>query len=275
MSQNAAKQSSFYVAMRLMPKAKGDAMLRLYRFCRAVDDIADGPLPASDKEQQLQQWEMAIRSGEGALAEMQDTLALMKEYALPPDYFLEIIAGMRQDAAGEMVQPSLPDLQRYCYRAASCVGLLSLPIFGCKKAESRDFAIALGHALQLTNMLRDVLKDANMGRIYLPREWLEEAGCAEVTPVMTAGYINELKPVLRRMAALAMSFFAAADAQMHEPRALWPALLMRDAYRLLLQRMLKDDFSYLAPYALPAYAKPYLLWRYAVYRLASFGESGR
>ena len=161
-----------------------------YTFCRLVDDIADSPeLPLEEKSTLLEAWRGVIRSAPtispsgsalpsaaGSAVMAEDLYALMIKYRLPPDHLLEIIAGVEMDIAGRQYT-NFEQLRGYCYRVASVVGLVSIEIFGYQDAETRQYAVDLGLALQLTNIIRDVAVDMdNGGRIYLPLEDLERFG---------------------------------------------------------------------------------------------------
>jgi squalene synthase HpnD len=174
----AAAGSSFYAGMRVLPRTEREAMYAVYGFCRTVDDIADDQsLPVEVQRGALQAWREDIEAlyagrDPGRARMLQDPV---RRYQLDKQDFLALIDGMQMDLEG-LVAPDLETLYLYCDRAAVAVGRLSIRIFGIPAAAGGELAHHLGRALQLTNILRDVDEDAAMGRLYLPREYLEDAG---------------------------------------------------------------------------------------------------
>ena len=178
-------RSSFFWAMRLLPRPRRDAMFAVYAFCRCVDDIADGTDSPEAKAQALMVWRREVGAlflGMPTHPAMIALIPAVRQFGLRQRDFLAVIDGMDMDVAGRMVAPRLEDLDRYCDRAAGAVGLLSAPIFGLPEAEGRALARALGRAVQLTNVLRDLAADAEEGRLYLPDELLARYGIAARTP---------------------------------------------------------------------------------------------
>ena len=205
--------SSFYTAMRVLPAPQRDAMYEIYAFCRAVDDIADGEAPQAERRAGLERWRADIDRlyagepppGLGRLA------ATAERFGLAREDFLAVIDGMEMDVEQDIRAPDFAVLDLYCDRVASAVGRLSVRIFGLGEAEGRDLAHELGRALQLTNILRDLDEDAAVGRLYLPREALEDAGISAREPAAVLA-----DPALDRacavVAARARGHFAAAGA---------------------------------------------------------------
>jgi phytoene synthase len=174
-----ARGSSFYSAMRLMPRSEREAMFAIYAFCRMVDDIADdGDGTREQRFAELTSWrrdlEMLYDGGvpirSGFLKEA------VARYRLRKQDFLAIIDGMEMDVHATIVAPGLAVLDLYCDRVASAVGRLSIKVFGMDEGPGFDLAHHLGRGLQLTNILRDLDEDAAIGRLYLAREDLEDAG---------------------------------------------------------------------------------------------------
>ena len=174
-----AAGSSFYSAMRLMPKAEREAMYAIYAFCRAVDDIADsGAGTRAERHGALDAWRddvarLCAGAAPGRAAFLSETVA---RYRPRLEDFLAVIDGMDMDVAADIVAPDLATLDLYCDRVASAVGRLSIKVFGMEEAPGFALAHHLGRALQLTNILRDLDEDAAIHRLYLPREFLVEAG---------------------------------------------------------------------------------------------------
>ena len=234
-------RTSFYWAMRLLPKAKRQAMFAVYAFCRVVDDIADGDLPAGSKLAQLQAWRQEIGRLYGGHPRHPVTRALqgpVAAYDLAREDFLAIIDGMEMDARGPIVSPPLQELRLYCGRVAGAVGLLCVRIFGAPRTEGIALAEALGEAVQLTNILRDIGEDAGLGRLYLPRELLAKHSVTDTTP-MAALRNPRLAAVCAELEAFAVKRFAEAQAILARlSRAdMKPARLILVVYQRLLQRL--------------------------------------
>lgn len=188
-SAGRAKKSSFYLAMRILPKPQRQAMYEIYSFCRLVDDIADegGPRPA--RHAALDAWRAdldALYAGDLPREDLADLAVAIRDFGLVREDFHAVIDGMDMDVVEDIRAPDLATLILYCDRVASAVGRLSVCVFGTPEAEREPLAHHLGKALQLTNILRDVDEDAEIGRLYLPREALEQAGIASREPEAVA-----------------------------------------------------------------------------------------
>src|SRR4051794_15756056 len=174
-----AQGSSFYAAMKLMAKPEREAMFAIYAFCRAVDDIADDGIGTrEERHAALNAWRADLESlysggPAGRAAFLADAI---RRYGLRKEDFLTVIDGMDMDVAEDIRGPSLETLDAYCERVASAVGRLSTKVFGMEDGPGFELAHHLGRALQLTNILRDLDEDAGMERLYLPGEYLREAG---------------------------------------------------------------------------------------------------
>jgi len=207
-----ASGSSFYTAMRLMPKAEREAMFAIYAFCRKVDDIADdGVGTRPERHAKLEAWRAdlgALYDGKPA-GEAGFLAAAVTRYGLRLPDFNTIIDGMEMDVTEDIVAPDLPSLDLYCERVASAVGRLSIKIFGMEEGPGFDLAQHLGRALQLTNILRDIDEDAAIGRLYLPREYLFAAGFTSLDPEMVVSD-PRVDLVCRSVAALAHEHYEKA-----------------------------------------------------------------
>lgn len=244
------RSSTFYWPLRFLPPAKRRAMFAIYDFCREVDDIADEPGPLEARQAALAGWRRnldAVYAGtvpRGADATLLANLgAAVRRYRLPRAEFDAMVDGMAMDLNGPILAPDLQTLTLYCRRVAGAAGLLSVRVFGEESDARTDaFAIALGEALQLTNILRDLKEDARIGRLYLPRELIAGAGIplpdAEATPDTVLGH-DGLPEVCEGVAELAEARFAAARAALGtlDARPLWPAVAMMLLYRRLLTRL--------------------------------------
>jgi len=242
--------TSFYWAMRLLPRAKREAMFAVYAFCRAVDDIADGELPPERKIAALGEWRQEIeRLYEGRPEDpVARALALpVQRFGLRKQDFLAVIDGVEMDARGPIVAPPMAELELYCARVAGAVGCLSVRIFGAPQPAGDQLAAELGEAVQLTNLLRDIAEDAAVGRLYLPREFLAEAGVPANAAV--ARDHPRLAEVCRRVAERAESRFRAADKTLAglSRRDLKPARIIRAIYHRLLDRLQERGFAMIEP----------------------------
>ena len=233
--------SSFYWGMRLLDPQRRHAMYAVYAFCREVDDIADGDALPDNKVTGLDRWRVEI---DGVYtAKPHDPLARaltgpVAEYGLVRDDFMAVIDGCAMDARGETLRPSEAALDLYCDRVACAVGRLSVRIFGEPTSYGVAVAASLGRALQLTNILRDLREDADIGRLYLPDELLTAHGIDAREPDAALAH-PALPKVCAALGARARSHFDAAEAAMDEcsRRAMRPARLMAAMYRGLLDRM--------------------------------------
>ena len=179
-----ASGSSFYAAMRILPRRQREAMFQIYSFCRQVDDIADSDGPRPERLAALQQWRDdidALYHGHPP-PRVQDYAASVKAFGLKREDFLAVVDGMEMDVPQDIRAPDLATLDLYCDRVASAVGRLSVRVFGLPEEDGILLAHHLGRALQLTNILRDIDEDAGLGRLYLPREGLLHAGITSTDP---------------------------------------------------------------------------------------------
>jgi phytoene synthase len=240
-----ASKSNLALAFVSLPRERRDDITVFYAWCRVIDDIADDPGASAEARQAgLDLWKQALAwavPGDPPLAA--PVRALIAKYQLPVAHFLDIIAGVEMDLAGASYA-TWEDLRLYCHRVASVVGLVSIEIFGCRDAGAKTYALELGLALQLTNILRDVGQDfSNGGRIYLPREDLARFG---YTPEhLAASRHNEAFLALMRFEARrARELYARAVAALPpvDRKALAAAEIMRTVYYRLLDRMERDGF---------------------------------
>jgi squalene synthase HpnD len=262
-----ASGSSFYLAMRILPRAQRDAMFQVYWFCRSVDDIADSNAPHGERLRQLASWRAdieALYSGRPP-PELRELARCASAFSLAQADFEAVIEGMEMDAVEDIRAPSFRTLDLYCDRVASAVGRLSVRIFGMEQPDGAALAHHLGRALQLTNILRDLDEDAAMGRLYLPRECLRAAGIKTDDPaaaLASPALSSACMPVVER----ARMHFAEADAIMARcSRATVRApRIMAEVYRAILERMAARGWT--APRERVRIGRPRLLWvllRYA------------
>jgi phytoene synthase len=215
-----------------------------YAFCRVIDDIADSSeLSVVEKRVRLAKWRQILHApaqDEPVLA--RDVRQLIAKYSLPTDMLEEIIAGVEMDLS-TLRYPTFEALRVYCYRVASAVGLVSIEIFGYRNARCQQYAIELGMALQMTNIIRDVAKDLQSGRIYLPQEDLARFHYSE-TELIQRQYNERFVQLMEFQARRAHQFFADAATALppEDRRAMVPAEIMGSVYRGLLGRIELDKF---------------------------------
>lgn len=253
--------SSFYWAMRILPRERRQAIFAVYAFCREVDDVADSDAPEDIKIGKLAEWRREIDllyDGEPSSPIMLALGPALADYGLEKVAFLAIIEGMEMDARGPIRAPALAELEAYCGRVASAVGSLCIRIFGETGADGRIVAGALGLALQYTNILRDVREDAEMGRLYLPKELLEANGIHSTEPDDVLHHEN-LSAVCGELAVLADGQFATAGAAIArcDRRAMRPAIIMMKVYQWTLSRMQRRGWKDVPGYRRGALARAF------------------
>lgn len=238
--------SSFYFAMRLLPREQREAMFEIYSFCKSVDDIADGSAPRAIRMQQLADWRARIDAlYRGVVpAGLEGLARTIARFSLRKDDFLTVIEGMEMDAAEDIRAPSLERLDYYCDRVASAVGRLSVRVFGMAEEDGILLAHHLGRALQLTNILRDIDEDADVGRLYLPKEALDQAGIITTEPKAAASH-PALGEACKVVVDVARGHFAKADDVLARSprRATRAPRIMEAAYRRMLEDMIARGWS--------------------------------
>ncbi len=259
---NAARRalgSSFYAAMRIMPPGQREAMFEIYSFCRAVDDIADDQGPADPRLEQLERWRRdidAVYRGDKR-PDLAGLAVAVRDFQLDREDFRAIIDGMEMDVRQNIQAPEFVELDLYCDRVASAVGRLSVRVFRLPKEDGIRLAEHLGRALQLTNILRDLDEDAAIHRLYLPREFLTEAGITSTAPDMVLAS-PRLPEVCDRIVALARWRFAEADKIMdaHPRKTVRTPRVMSEAYKSILAALVARGWK--APRAPVRLGKPRL-----------------
>jgi len=241
-----ASGSSFYTAMRILPRAQREAMFEIYSFCRLVDDVADSTEPHIERRLGLAEWRRHIEqlfSGRPTV-ELRALAQAVRDFSLRKEDFLAVIDGMDMDAAEDIRAPDWATLDLYCDRVASAVGRLSVRVFGMDEQEGLALAHHLGRALQLTNILRDIDEDAEIGRLYLPQEELSRAGIVATEPaaVLTSAGLGQ---VCDAVATRALGHFREADAIMarNPRRSVKAPRIMEEVYRVMLQGMMERGWQ--------------------------------
>jgi len=244
--------SNLALALVMLPRAKRDAMSALYAFCRKVDDVADEEsLPAEQRREQLAAWRADIRRAcENQPPQFtinQEFQPVIRQYHLPFALFDELIKGCEMDLDVQRYA-TFEQLEQYCYRVASVVGLLSIEIFGYRNPACRDYAVYLGKALQLTNILRDVRTDAGRGRIYLPQSELQKF---HVTPeeILRHEYSDRFAQLAGSVAGRARELYRLARQTLpaEDRRAMVAAELMGAVYWRLLRKLEAQRFDVFGP----------------------------
>ncbi len=240
--------SNLALAFVLLPKQKRDAMSALYAFCREVDDVADDEsIPVEKRRAQLADWrgdvQRACENQAPQFAVNREFQPVIHAYALPFGLFDEFIKGCEMDLEIKRYE-TFEELELYCYRVASVIGLLSIEIFGYKNPATRDYAIYLGKALQLTNILRDVKNDAERGRIYLPLDELKKCGMGE-GEILECQYTRNFQAVAGQVAGRARHFYSLARRTLpdEDRKLLAAAELMGAVYWQLLKKLEDEKFN--------------------------------
>ena len=239
--------TSFYYAFRILPRDKRRAIYALYSFCRVVDDCVDEE--GGEGEAGLARWLEEVHrcyAGRPDTPLGQDLAEALFQFPIPRACFEQIVAGCRMDLTTRRY-PTFEGLRAYCERVASAVGLASIEIFGYDNPATRDYAVELGLALQLTNILRDVAADAARGRLYIPLEDLERFGVGE-DELLGAAPGGSRTPRID-----ALMSFQAERARGHygrardllpaeDRRAMLPAEIMGAIYREILEEMARRGY---------------------------------
>ncbi|WP_066587111.1 presqualene diphosphate synthase HpnD [Sphingomonas pruni] len=257
--------SSFYAGMRVLPKAEREAMYAIYGFCRAVDDIADDQHGEREgRAAALDGWRRDLDSlyagGDPGQAIL--VAEAVRRFDLDRADFDAVIDGMAMDVAGDIRWPAMAELDLYCDRVASAVGRLSVRVFGMPREPGIELAHHLGRALQLTNILRDIDEDAEIGRVYLPAEALRAAGIALTTPAEVVAD-PRIDQAVRPLVTRAHDHYRAADTILAAgPNGhLIAPRLMEAVYSKLLKRM--EVVGWAPPRRRVRVSKPALLWTVA------------
>ena len=248
-----ARDTNFYYSFLVLPRAKREAIGLVWDFCRAVDDAVDETGPA-EASAEVDRWrrEVAAVFGEGTPATPQGRalVPLVSRFNLPQAAFYALVEGVAMDVDTRRYD-TFRELYEYCIRVASAVGLMCLEIFGYRDPRARDYAVELGVALQLTNILRDVPEDLARGRIYIPQEDFRRFGCteadlqAETSNAGSGVRSAEVKAMLRHQGARAREYYGRAASALPpgDARRLVAAEIMSAIYRAILTRIERADYD--------------------------------
>lgn len=239
--------SSFYYAFNLLNSEKRNAMNTVYAFCRRTDDIVDQSNDSHEiKYENLRRWRMELEkalSGNSYYLLLNKLSSTIKKFNIPIQPFFELLKGMEMDLQKNRYL-TFDDLQLYCYRVASTVGLMCIEIFGYKHESTRDFAVNLGIALQLTNILRDIKKDAGTGRIYLPKEDLKRFNYSE-KDLINLTYNENFKLMMQYEVNRAKYYFNKATEclNLDDKGKMFAARAMQHIYTRILDKIVDADYD--------------------------------
>jgi len=245
--------SNFYYSFLFLPKTSRNAMYTVYAFCKAVDSAVDEPPPGSNPKEELTRWRIELDAAYGGTPNSPIAISLahhIKTFSIPKAYFEELIKGVEMDLFNNRYV-TFDELSLYCYRVASVVGLICLHIFGATSPRAQDYAIALGMAFQLTNILRDIGVDADEGRIYLPLDDLRACNCPEKA-LLQKTYSPQFTALMQREAARAHQYYDKAQTAFTalssaERRAVAVAEIMRGIYSRILTSLEQSGFQVFGP----------------------------
>lgn len=239
--------SSFYYAFNLLPAQKRDAMTTVYAFCRETDDIVDEEIHTpEEKNNLLTHWRVELEhafNGTSTYSLMNRLAMTIKQFNIPVEPFFELIKGMEMDLKFRRYD-TFEQLRIYCYRVASTVGLMCIEIFGYKHRSAQEFAENLGIALQLTNILRDIKKDAEKDRIYLPLEDLQKFGYSE-EDLLDSVYNDNFIKLMEFQVSRAIEYFNKATAALNKEDKgnMFAARAMQHIYFRILKNIIHEKYD--------------------------------
>jgi phytoene synthase len=238
--------SSFFYSFTFLPKTQREALKTVYAFCRHTDDIVDNERDAKTNLERLHQWrnELELSANGGSQYQILNKLnSIARTFAIPVDHFYELLKGVEMDLTKKRYA-SFNELREYCTLVASSVGLMSLEIFGPRNKQTKEYAVNLGIALQLTNILRDVSIDARYGRIYLPMEDLRRFNYSE-DDLFARRYTPEFRALMEFETARAEEYFLLAQQSLpaEDKRAMFAAKIMERIYYHTLLRIKRARFN--------------------------------
>jgi phytoene synthase len=244
------EKSNFAMSFAILPREEREAMNSVYSFCSYIDDIVDSPTSQSNtiqrKKDRLDWWDMEIEKVYNNEADgpiIQTLSSLINRFSIPKQYFLTLIDGCRKDLFQNRYE-TFEDLKNYCYGVASVVGLISIEIFGHKYEETKNYAINLGYALQLTNILRDIKADKDNGYIYLPLEDMKRFDYTEAD-LITETYNENFIELMRFQAKRVREYYhkARQSLQPDERITITAAEIMDAIYFRLLEKIELKDYD--------------------------------
>jgi phytoene synthase len=261
----AASGSSFYYSFLFLPPERRRAITALYAFCREVDDTVDECTDESLARIKLAWWRTEVAAMYAGKPTHPVTQALnphVAPYGLQQEHMQAVIDGMEMDL-NQTRYLDYPGLSKYCWHVAGVVGVLSASIFGATRPETLRYAEKLGHAFQLTNIIRDVGEDARKGRIYLPINELQQFGVT-AADLLNARHTDNFTKLMAFQTARAQQAYDEAFALLpkEDRRAQRPGLIMAAIYRTLLDEIEHDGYHVLTQrISLTPIRKLWLAWK--------------
>lgn len=233
-------RSSFYYSFSFLPKAQREAIRTVYNFCRTTDDIVDDERDVQSKIDRLSAWRLELEraiDGHSEFQSLNQLAAIAKRFKIPVVHFHELIKGVEMDLIRNRYE-TFDELKDYCYHVASSVGLMCLDIFGSRNKRTTDYAVNLGIALQLTNIIRDVGIDAKFGRIYIPLADLRQFNYSEAD-LLSRKKNDRFLSLMQFETDRAESFYLKAQEALPpgDRRAMFAAKIMERIYFHTLQRI--------------------------------------
>lgn len=242
-------KSNLAFALSTLPRRRKQDMLTFYAFCRVIDDIADEPVDTvEERATALEAWRQGLRHGFTQPDELQEELAeVIERYSIDRELLVEIVDGVGCDLS-QCRYETYSDLLGYCYKVACVVGLVSIEIFGYKNPACKDYSVALGYALQLTNIIRDVGEDARNGRIYLPQEDLRKFGVTD-EQLIRGVHTPQFESLMQFEHDRARSFYREAEKLLpkEDRQTMLAAEMMAQVYSEILEKIRRRHFQVFGP----------------------------
>jgi len=241
-------KSNFLYSFSLLPKEKNEAINTVYAFCRKTDDIVDDENESIEKKySRIIEWrdefEKALISGDSKYSLLNNVNLIIKKFSIPVEPFFDLIKGMEMDLKKNRYN-TFTELMDYCFNVASTVGLMSIEIFGYNNPRTKDFAINLGIALQLTNILRDIKTDAQHGRIYIPLEDLRRFNYSE-KDLLSFRYNDDFIKLMKHECERARFFYEEANKSLskEDKGLMFAARIMEHIYFRVLKKIEKKNYN--------------------------------
>ena len=243
---NENSKSNFYYSFLFLPKRKREAINLLYSFCQVADTIADVSFPVEIKIKSMIEFKNELKlcfEGKSNITLLNKLAVMAKEFSINQSLLFELLEGMDMDLNNKKYK-SFAELEIYCYKVASVVGLMSSKIFGYKHKETDQYAITLGKALQLTNILRDVKNDYQMGRIYIPQEDLDSYGIS-IDDIREENFSKELRSLLKHYYDKTLNYYNSVEQLINkeDSKNFYVARIMKNIYFNILKKIEKQNFD--------------------------------
>jgi len=241
-----AANTNFYYAFVFLPPKKREAIFAAYAFSRHTDDIVDDAPTVAEARKNVDQWREELEAcyhGHPSHPIAKNLQNVLQDFPIPQEHFAELINGVEMDLLQNRFQ-TFEDLHQYCYRVASVVGLMCIEIFGYKNPQTKTYAINLGLALQLTNIMRDVQVDLAQNRIYLPLEDLQNFNYTE-DDLTNKNFSENFQNLMHHQSKRAHHYYAEAERLLprEDQSSLFPAEIMGKIYFELLRKIERADFN--------------------------------